>query len=279
MIVYLATFPRSGNSLLQSLFVRNFRLPASQITSGAGEAPPIGRKWDHQVVEGRRMTYNRLGKRWPFIASGPLDYFTDAVRQELAALPEAIVLKTHFGPFDTYLPGEKVLQITRHPGPVTWSYFRYQADHALRRKKLRDVTVESTIEGDDVFGDWTSYIRRWRTASERMASDAYLNLRYERVAADAPSAVAQMSEFVGLPARIDGYPSFDDYSAAHPGADLRGTDEGYERFMTRSQLERLWTRHGAEASALGYTEPNYSLACGDEQIRRLAAQLDARRRN
>jgi hypothetical protein len=298
VIVYLATYPRSGNDLLQAIIRRNLRRLTSNV---AGESPsaeafqaaidtpgweveaaptatpgsPAGLLWND------RTALYRFGEepRRRMLLPGPIARLDQATREALAGEEELFFLKLHHPPFKAYLPGEKVIQVVRHPGAALWSLFRFLIDtrlptaaHTLFKRPA--LTVESVIEGDPLFGDWSDYHRAWLGAARRLGS-RHLLLRFEDAVADAGSAARQIAAFLDLPVVSEERVDFESYRARRDGMDLRGTSRGYEPFFTIRQLVELWERHGPVAEAFGYQPPDYGAACDNAQIRRLQAIIAA----
>ena len=182
MIVYLATYPRSGNSLLQRMIRRNFRHLTSRIS---GIKPPeAGRRlmgpqdmeielvpaaelvadWPEAVLWHENLAAYRFpGEPWRrMLLPGPSELLTEELREALAGEKNVFFLKTHNLPFDRYFEGEFVVQLVRHPGAALWSYFRHQHDSAVPKRKGRlfaspPPTLENLIEGKVRFGSWSKY--------------------------------------------------------------------------------------------------------------------------
>jgi hypothetical protein len=295
MIFYLATYPRTGNSQLQSFIAKNFCFLTSQVKTGGAGADPKSADWRlskdvaeraawpdttlwndriytycRRVPEGIEVGFDR-DRRWRYLASGPAP--TPEVRKLLAAEPQPFFIKTHALPFEDYFDGEHVIQVHRAPGAVLWSYFRYQLDFVLARNADRmferpPLTLDRVIDGDVAFGDWSVYHRAWRPVLEALGPRA-LVLRYGDMGRETAKVLETLSSFLDQPVVKFDVPDFDTYKARFAGMGLRGSEQGYEAFYTRSQLVRLWERHGAVATELGFTEPDYDLAAEAEQIERL----------
>jgi hypothetical protein len=295
-LIYLATYPRSGNSLLQRMLAANFWRLSSQIKAaprpGGGlvqvkgweRAPAPGpiAGWPEPAVWDRRTAVYRrdvAGEPWrrQLLDVAAEDLGLD-VRRALAAEAEAFFVKTHHLPFDGHLDGERVIQVVRHPGPALWSYYRLLARQALERTargKLgeRLPTLDRVISGDVQFGGWAEYHARWAGAAGALGG-GYLKLDFAVLAGDQARARDRISAFLGLPVRSDEDISFERYSAKRAGRGLRGQDAGYEHFYSRGQLERLWEAHGEAARRYGFEPPDLEQAGPDEEALQLAEQLE-----
>jgi hypothetical protein len=295
VICYLCSFPRSGNSLVQTILVENFKRLVSRI-QGHVDGPPGARDpeweahdapepvpgWPEDVLWNERTAVyrKREGAVWRRILKpGPEDTLTPELRQALAAEREIFFLKTHGDPFESYFEGERVVQIARHPGPTLWSLFRYMSDLAEKAHDTElfirpPLTLETIIEGHPDTGAWSAYMERWMAAAETLGP-RYLRLKYGEVSADPGSGVDALSNFLSLEPEVSAEVSFERYRLRWPNLDLRGSNDGYERYFSRRQLELLWERHGAVAERLGCAPPDYSVHIPDEQVRRLNSLIEA----
>ena len=159
MIIYIASYPRSGNSLTQKTITTYFERPITALTpkSKCAEFYANGgasfiKNWRYNVqpISGNdkiwQLLWNKLNKRifkiydlnkWialydldvppyskncRFLLPGCGNVLTPKNRKLLAAdLNSHIFIKTHELPFKNYFEGEYVIQPIRHPGADIWS--------------------------------------------------------------------------------------------------------------------------------------------------------------
>ena len=298
MIVHLATYPRSGNSLLKQLVVWNFHFltispkanpDLPNVIEGILAVLPNCTMTPTPVAPGAAESALIWNERtaiyqWPdeprrrYVLLNPEEARAPDIRRALAAEGDFFFVKTHDLPFDEYFPGEYVLQHVRHPGAALWSYFRYLIDFKFNRgpsaRLLRGAapTLENVITG--AFVDWSDYHGRWRAAGEHLG-ERYLCLRFEATEQDPRRSIDAIRNFLSLPVRSGELPDFEKYRTRFNGNDLRGTSDGYETFFSRRQLELLWDSHKEMAERFGFSAPDFSLAAPDEQIRRLGALINS----
>jgi Sulfotransferase domain len=249
VIVYLASFPRSGNAFLRSILRANF---------GIGGATDFTTDVDRVSREGRAVS------------------LPAALRQRLSEGAGRVFVKTHAFPPEGSQPGEHVVQIVRHPGAALWSYFRLVNDSPIvsRARRFRGVppTLENVIAGKLDAGDWSNYHRSWEAAA-RSFGGRFLRIRYESLVADQAQIRSDLATFLSL-AAVSSEPVLFRPGKRKSTWDMRGTSEGYERYYSARQLELLWDAHGGVAASLGYTPPDFSAAAPDEQVRRLSERLE-----
>ncbi len=296
MLFYLATYPRSGNSMLQRILSQNFGQLSSQVKAGAvaGLAPPEIAGWQIELapepIPGWEcdVTWNawtavhrRSGPGQPWrrhLQPAPLGAFTEDFRRSLARESTAFFVKTHDRPFDRYFDGEQVLQIVRHPGPAIWSCFRYLSQHALRSRSTRRFslpppTLERIIAGEVQFGGWADYHRAWDEAAGRLG-EACWRRSYDQMVDEQTAFRAELAVRLGLE-QVSSHPvSFESYQRKRPELDLRGTNDGYEQFFSRAQLEQMWRAHGETADRLGFSPPDIERAGANEQLARLSELVE-----
>ena len=178
MLVYLASYPRSGNSLLQRIIAGAFwRLTAevkvsprkdlplapakgwekSRPDPADGDAPLVG------ALAGWLIRYRREAPGEPMhwgLQLAPQKLLTPEDRRRLAAHDELFLIKTHHPPFEAYAPGERVVQVVRSPGPVLRSYFRLLEAQAAGAGQDAP-TLDEVIAGQTPFGSWSDYHAAW----------------------------------------------------------------------------------------------------------------------
>jgi hypothetical protein len=149
VIIYLATYPRSGNSLLQAILRKSYGVPRSDRKVGG---------------------FQGLG-------AATSDPPSIELRRHLAGDPEQAYLKIHGRPFAPFIDGEQIVQFVRNPGAALWSYFRLVADqhpqadiHAFRG---RPPTLDAVISGEIGAGTGRSIMTRGRLPERHLRIDTF----------------------------------------------------------------------------------------------------------
>ena len=233
MLVYLATYPRCGNSFLRGMIVENWDYWVSTVYPVPREA--IAAKWSaigYAPLADGLAAYSRGTPRRMIQPGCALD------RERLAADPAIFFIKTHELPFERYFPGEVVIQMVRHPVAAIWSYKRL-----LDRTKDRDYDILDVSAGKVQFGPWSAYHDAWEGLAVRV--------RYEDALTDESAAVRTIADAVGLPL---GKVRFTDFAAAHAKNPVRfrqGTADGWQSLPQRT-IDRIMADHRVTAERLGY---------------------------
>lgn len=167
MIVWLASYPRSGNTLLRIVLSRHFGLRSWSV-HGDGDGPDFGPE---------------LAAMVGYEPHGPLG--EDALAA-MAASAETFLVKTH----DLPPPGRDwpAICVVRDGRSALASYWHY-------RNRPGDVghTMPEVVAGAVQFGSWSAHAAAWLDAplSRRLV------LRYEDLAAPSAATLAAIGDFLG----------------------------------------------------------------------------------
>jgi glycosyltransferase involved in cell wall biosynthesis/GT2 family glycosyltransferase len=168
MIIWLASYPRSGNTLLRmmlnSVFGRTSYSEYDDVTD-------IGA--DPQTCQ--RVGHVFLGR--------PLEQ----AYAELSATPEPVFIKTHNEPKDD----AKAIYIVRDGRFAAMSYHRYLKDFLAVE---HEVSLVNVIAGFTQFGSWGSHLDAWDPQNRPNT----LLLRYEDLVAEPQREIAKIAEFIQL---------------------------------------------------------------------------------
>lgn len=283
MIVYLASYPRSGNSRIQLLISKRLRKLVSSVYNIGDypeahikkweivtqETPPslekVDSKWRSQIPH---LIWNKsialyqdpkLKQKYPnyvsrFILPGCLEFLTPANRKQLAAETEVFVIKTHELPYAEYFSGEKVIQPIRNPGAVIWSY--YQIINATKAPGEAITEINDCIVGRVKYGSWSDYHQKWLQASQQL-QDNYLPIYFESLVDEESEhqCCQKIASFTGLEYSNREYVSFTEINQKNPIAKREGKAFGWEENFTKKQLKLIYATHSAMMDKLGYEIP------------------------
>jgi hypothetical protein len=165
-------------------------------------------------------------------------------RAALARGPDIHSAKTHLPPVADPLPGEKAIQLIRHPGPAIASHYQLH----LRTKGF-ERPVARFIAGQRNTGDWSSYHRAWAASPMPL-----LRLRFEDVTADPVTAVGRIADFLGrpVPAAISAE-TLEEAHLRNPMRNPAAPPDAWRQTITGEDMRSLRAMHGGLAAEWGYS--------------------------
>lgn len=176
MLVWLASYPRSGNTLVRILLSHYFGLKSHSIYNDASD---IGRDPELARIVGHE---NYVGSWSSFY-------------DKIVGSAQTVIVKTHDAPLDD----SKAIYIVRDPRAVMVSLFHY-----LEKYGRYKISLDEVILGATTFGSWRAHWESW--APTRRANT--LLLRYEDIAANPDAAAERLSKFLDLEIRNADVPTF-----------------------------------------------------------------------
>ncbi len=215
-VTWLASYPRSGNTLLRVVLNRCFGLTSQSIYDDAEFADPaVQRAVGHEAVGDDPRRFREQAQR-----SG-----------------RPLYVKTHELP-----PADRhpVIHVVRDGRSAVVSHHHY-----LREMLGRDVTLAAVISGAAGIS-WSQHVKAgWARP------DALL-VRYEKLAAGDADTLAAIAAFIARPQRRAFDVSFDRLHALSPAFFRRGSDAANIAEMTAPDARLFEDLHGATLRLLGY---------------------------
>jgi hypothetical protein len=220
MLVWLASYPRSGNTLLRILLKRAFDIETYSYYDGDIEALP-----ELISIVGHRR---RAMKAEELIARAQ-------------GSSEIVFVKTHERPHDA----TKAIYVVRDGRATVVSYWHYLQDF-----EKQDVSLDQVITGDVWAGSWSHHVRTWALG----ARPNTLVLRFEDMVADNERPLAQIAAFLGIPRPRAAKVEFEELHAASPKFFRSGSNSGNIEELNGSDLKLFWACHRDAMVRLGYDE-------------------------
>ena len=170
MIIWLASYPRSGNTLLRQILKGCFRRDSHESLGGRGPAPSLP---DTPRAEASHL--------WGHLetAEEPRAFYDRASRSE-----DTFFVKTHEFPSD----GQRAIYVVRDGRLALDSFVAFQ-----QRYHPRSSSLLSLVCGDHLFGDWSDHFRRWQT---RPGGQTLL-VRFEELVSCNEELLERLREFIG----------------------------------------------------------------------------------
>ncbi|CAN5889931.1 hypothetical protein BH11VER1_BH11VER1_00420 [soil metagenome] len=170
MIVWLASYPRSGNTLLRTVLKQTMGL----------DSYPERTEWLGFIAQGTTgdLSSCYYGELCP---SEPWEVFYQKAKES----PELYLVKTHEAPLDD----SPAIYVMRDGRKACFSYYRYHQSY------LQDLgrTLLQIVVGDDYYGDWTSHYHTWKS---RQLGAPLLVLKYEDLHDASPELLGKIKTFL-----------------------------------------------------------------------------------
>lgn len=278
MIIYIATYPRSGNTLTRNLIHHYFDIWTLSLyrESIYPDFNPTPDPSDQRFVLAR----NGAGEEYQLLRDGSLRFLTPKLRKQLAQSKQTYFIKTHDHPFMDYFRGEYIVQVVRHPGAVAWSYFKYLNDV----RNIR-VSLDAVIKGYVPFGSWRGYWKVWRLKQMALQS-IFFTVRFEDLVSQETHLLNQIRQWTDLEFKQppQSFPDFSYWHNVNPTFYRQGQDTKWVQQMTSKQLHMLVEYNREAMLEEGFlleenSSPEVNTLYGSELISNLyRVAFDVRRR-
>ncbi len=226
MIVWLASYPRSGNTLARIILNSVFRLRSASVY---GDPRDIGSDTALSDTVGH--------------IEGALD--EDAIA-ELRADSATHPIKTHEMPNETMSADDRVIYIMRDGRDAIVSYFHYLNKFGSGPPR----SLEHVAAGAAPFGSWSHHVEAWRNAF----FPRRLDLRYEDMVTDRTTVIRALAEFLALEPIGDDIPAFEDLSALNSQFFRKGGTGSWKAEITDEAETQFWLHNGRTMLNSGYSD-------------------------
>ena len=221
MLVWLASYPRSGNTLARQVLRQVFGLESySQYNDprDIGERPEVAAAVGHVRFEAQLPE---------FLASA-------------RATAGPVVVKTHHPPQDD----GAAIYVVRDGRAAVVSF--YHLLHDLRGRA--DMTIERVIDGDTPFGSWSGHLDSWLPLDRPRT----LLVRFEDLLAKPAAAVDAIATVLGVAPQGPWRNEADRLHGLFPEFFRGGSDARNIGELSAPQAALFWERHAGWMERLGY---------------------------
>jgi hypothetical protein len=218
--VWIASYPRSGNTFLRILLEKIFGLLSYSLYRIEGDTHP-----DPSADALEESPY--LPPNW---------------RKRISNDPSAALtlIKTHDPPEDDH----PAIYLIRDGRPSIHSYFHYTQKYAFEKVPLTDV-----IAGACQFGGWSDHYLNWKPRTRPNT----LLLRYEDLVANPTESIPKLAEFLKATPVGGTLPTFEELQRKQPTFFRRGQNTDFAADWTPGQLALFNELHGPVMRELGYS--------------------------
>jgi hypothetical protein len=217
--VWIASYPRSGNTFLRILLETCFQLPSYSLyyVEGDRHRDPSAEALDSAPL---------LPRGW-----------REAIISDPAAPP--VLIKTHDLPPDD----STAIYLARDGRAAIDSYYHYHKQFAFEQPSLTEV-----IAGACQFGSWSDHYWAWRPRSRPKT----LLLTYDDLVSTPGRVVEKLSGFLNMVPATVALPGFNELHQRSPAFFRRGQNADYLQKWSSAQLALFQQLHGAAMEDLGF---------------------------
>lgn len=240
--VWIASYPRSGNTFLRILLENAFRLPTYSLYYTEGEASPDP---SAEALENAP----KLPANWQ-------DCLTSAETGQL------VLIKTHDAPADD----SPAIFIARDGRAAVHSYFHYHRKFAFEQPSLTEI-----IAGACQFGSWSDHYWAWKPKSRPNT----LVLYYEELVGRPAETISKLADFLRLKSFDNRLPPFDELQKRLPAFFRRGRNADFLQEWSPAHLALFNELHGEAMQDLGFAFGAAGAPVGDtlRELAQSAARL------
>jgi hypothetical protein len=221
--IWLASYPRSGNTFLRIVLENVFELPT----------------YSRYFVEGQKFA-DVSAEALHDAAQLPVNW-----RKLIGRTPDALptLIKSHDPPDDDAL----AIYVVRNAGPAIHSYYHYHQSFAFEQPSLT-----AMIAGACQFGSWTAHYRAWQPQQRPKT----LLIRYEDLVGNTSRVIGKLAAFLERDPLGGELPTFAALHAKSPKFFRHGSKSDYVDVWSTGHLALLNALHGDTMRELGYALPH-----------------------
>jgi len=207
MIIWLASYPRSGNTFLRVVLKSVFGLETYSIYDDKSD---IAKDAATQEIVGHKML--------------PADFDLESARNS----EQLYIIKTHE---HSQNPDDKVIYLIRDGRESAVSYLNY-----IRSFHNQDCKVEDVLYGNVPFGTWAEHIRSWKPGN----TENSLLLKFEEFTSSPQSFLEQLSNFLNAAEQGQEIPAFEDLHRVNPEFFRQGRYDSWKEDLGPDELLAFW---------------------------------------
>jgi len=217
--VWIASYPRSGNTFLRIILRDAFRLSSYSLYYVEGDT--------HHDPSAEAL------EQAPLL---PRNWKGSLVSDPAAPL---ILIKTHDPPSDQSL----AIFIARDGRAAIHSYYHYHEKYAFEQPSLTEI-----IAGACQFGSWSEHYRAWRPKSRPNT----LLILYDDLVANPQAVIQALAGFLNLTPAKACLPEFHELQRKLPSFFRRGQNSDYLSEWTSAHMSLFNHLHGGAMQELGF---------------------------
>ena len=221
MIIWLASYPRSGNTFFRVILNTVFQIKTYSIYNDTGDIAADDATSD---IVGHTML--------------PSDFDIEKARRSKTAY----YIKTHeLMENFSISPKDKVIYLIRDGRESTLSFAKYLKNYYKHSDDLTDV-----IYGNTPFGAWGEHVMGWTQLQN------YLLIRFETLTDDPTSQLKKIADYLGISAKEAKIPTFEELQQINPTFFRSGKKDSWKNVFTPQEHLAFWLRNYEPMIRFGY---------------------------
>lgn len=223
MIIWLVSYPRSGNSFTRILMEKVFQLEDTYTIH-------YNDMTDRALVDvfGRKYLEN--------------DKYIELARKS----EKKYFVKTHDLPDEKVDPNDRFIYIIRDGRNSTVSYQHFMNDFTSQDKSVEDIVL-----GNVLYGSWHKHVSEWEKCFNITNS---LILKFENIVSNPIESAETISQFVSMAIYKATIPTFNELHKRKPKFFRKGKSNSWEESYSAYEYFLFWVRSYKQMVKYGYID-------------------------
>lgn len=221
MIVWLSSYPRSGNTFFRVVLNSVFNIKTYSIYNDTGD---IGADKETSDIVGHIFL--------------PKDF--DLLKARISK--ETYYIKTHELFEDMTLDSsDKVIYLVRDGRESTLSFTK----HLKNFYKKENDDLSDVIYGNTPYGSWGEHVRQWKRVDQ-------LLIKFEEMIDDPSSKLTEIANYLNIDPLNKKIPTFEELQKINPTFFRSGKKDSWKKYFSNSEHLVFWLRNVNEMVDMGY---------------------------
>lgn len=232
MIVWLASYPRSGNTFFRVILNSVFNIKTYSIYDDKGD---IGADEKTSEVVGHEFL--------------PENFDIQKARDE----KKVYYIKTHELLDNRVDDNDKVIYLIRDGRESTLSFTKHENTFSNQKKELID-----TIYGNTFIGSWGEHVKSWDPKNRKNT----LLVKFETLIKEPIKYIEILSDFLQIKPTGDKIPTFEELKKINPKFFRSGKTNSWEDIYSEEEHISFWLKNYKEMMEYGYDYKKLKLLNG-----------------
>lgn len=223
MIIWLASYPRSGNTFFRVILNSIFEIKTYSIYNDKD----IGSDEETSNVVGHNIL--------------PQNFDLEEMRRS----KQIYYIKTHEHYDQKVSPEDKVIYLIRDGRESTLSFTKHQNIYGKKNKTLFD-----TIYGDTWIGSWGEHVKSW----EKFPKGNILYIHFEALTDHPSEQIGSIANFLDIHAVNNRIPTFEELKTTNPKFFRSGKKDSWKDAYSQEEHIAFWYKHAKVMEKYGYLD-------------------------